>query len=290
MRLLFVLSSALACACGGGVSVPPVKEAPVLPVAPPVPNAPPAESAAEIDPIAACAPGPRLYPDDPAGLWVSGPGSKLCTTLTEVATHDGSQGKTRIVFASDEPDGARALHELEGRFRVLGHTPAARAFVIGGLFETGTAVLMDRLALIDDRDGSLRWSSYRGPLHIASALMSPDGTALALIAAPDGGNEFRLWLYRVADDALLRLGPAPAPPPSTFDCDRPQLMRWLDLERHGGYVDLDPGVITFPGTDQLRASYGRDTCEARAKQRRTRDWDLTKLGEPWQQAPASVAE
>jgi hypothetical protein len=50
-----------------------------------------------------------------------------------------------------------------------------------------------------------------------------------------------------------------------------------------GYVDLDPGVITFPSADKLQATYGRDTCQGRAKQRRARTFDLTKLGERWQQ-------
>ena len=230
----------------------------------------------------ALCPAAAAGPDDPAAGWVDGDDSRLCATLTEQAEHDRSQGRTRLVFESQAKPGKFVQHELPGRFRVLTHAPEAHAFVIGGLFETGVRVLMEQLAFIDDRDGSLRRSRYDVPLHIASAVVGPDLDAIALVAAPNSESDgMQLWLFRASSDALYYLGPAPAPPPAVFDCERPYPSRWLDMEHQPGYVDMDEGVITFPNATRVRASYGRDTCRGRSGRRTTRNWSLRRLTAAW---------
>jgi hypothetical protein len=116
-----------------------------------------------------------------------------------------------------------------------------------------------------------------------SAQASDDGESIALLGAP--GSEAsapRLWLYRPALDALYGpLGPAPAPPPSDFECERPTPRRWLDAMGQDGYVELDAGIVSFPTLTRLRVSYGADTCRARAQRRHLRECDLTQLKGAW---------
>ena len=230
------------------------------------------------EPVSGCRSEKSGNAGHPTGAWFGGTHSKLCAALVEVASHDGSDGKTRLVFDAG-PDRLQVKHELTGIYRVFSHSERAHAFVVGGQFETGVIVLVERLALIDDRDGSLRWSSYREPFHIASIVASPDGDTLALVAAPDSAEvlPIRLWGYRVSSDTLVRLGPAPAPPPTDWQCDREYTSRWIDLQRNEGYEDMDPGVIAFPSADVLQASYGHDTCKARARIRSTRRWNLNEV-------------
>jgi hypothetical protein len=148
---------------------------------------------------------------------------------------------------------------------------------------------MEQLAFIDDRDGSLRRSRYAVPLHIASSVVAPDSDSIALVAAPNSESDaMQLWLYRASSDALFYVGPAPAPPPSEFDCDKPYPSRWLDIEHQAGYAVMDPGVITFPSANKLRATYGRDTCRGRAGQRRSRSWNLAQLKAAWSPSPQAA--
>jgi hypothetical protein len=253
-------------------------------------------------PEPATAPGPEREPEagcrsersgnlgHPSGEWFSGTDTRACAALIEPASHDGSYGKTRIVFDGG-PSAPQVTHELTGIYRIFSHSPRAHAFVIGGQFETGVFVLVERLGLIDDRDGSLRWSKYQPPLRIVSIVASPDGDTLALIAAPENADmrPFLLWSYRPADDALSRLGPAPGPPPDDWECDRAYPSRWLTMPGNEAYADMDPGVITFSSPDELQVSYGADTCESRAKKRTVRRWNLANA-KPWQQPARSADE
>jgi hypothetical protein len=208
--------------------------------------------------------------------------------LLEHARHDGSYGRTRVIFEADARPGEQVVHELKGRYNVLTHSPAAHAFVLGGLFETGVIMYMDVLLQVDTRDGSLRHSRYRLPLHLVSAVASDEGDHIALLGAPGWGADSspRLWVYRPELDALYGpLGPPPAPPPTDFQCERPHVRRWLDVLGQDGYEPLEPGIIRFSAPARMRVSYGADTCRRRAERRRVRDWDLTQLTAAWVPKP-----
>jgi len=184
-----------------------------------------------------------------------------------------------LLFESEA--GPRQRHELAGRFRVFGYSAAAHAFVVGGFFGAGRSVLLEELWLVDERSGSLRRSRYDRGLRAGSAVLSPDGQYLALVAGPRSARDrLGLWVYSVFHDALFRLGEPPAPPPVQFACGRARPSRWQNIAREG-YAELEPEILSFQAPARLRASYGRDTCRERARSRRTRDWDLARLHEPW---------
>lgn len=273
IRCLTLLSFVLACS----ESVSP----PIAALPPSEPEPAPAADP-EREPEASCRSKRSGNLGHPDGAWFAGTSSRLCAALVEPASHDGSDGKTRLVFDRG-PDAPQVTHELTGIYRIFSHSPRAHAFVIGGQFETGVFVLVERLGLIDDRDGSLRWSKYRPPLRIVSVVASPDGDTLALVAAPDRPDirPFHVWSYRPASDALSRLGPAPGPPPDDWECDRPHPSRWLSIPGNEAYADMDEGVISFSSPDELQVSTGADTCKSRAKKRTVRRYDLANA-KPWQ--------
>jgi hypothetical protein len=206
--------------------------------------------------------------------------------LVERATHDGSYGRTRVIVETDTHPDQQVIHELTGCYQILAYSVSADSFVLGGTFETGVFMFMDVLLQVDARDGSLRRSRYKLPLHAVSAVASTDGEHLALLGAPGWHDSApRLWIYRPALDALYGpLGAAPAPPPSSFACDHPKPSRWLDLMGEEGYQTLEPGIVSFPASNRLRVSYGADTCRARAQRRRIQEWDLSLLKKVWMPA------
>ncbi|MBN1771906.1 MAG: hypothetical protein JXB32_11625 [Deltaproteobacteria bacterium] len=189
--------------------------------------------------------------------------------------------------ATDGSDRPAWRRDLEGRWTVLGYSPARHAYVLGGQFQKGACLPLDDLRYLEERTGALLPSRLNSRRWIAfAAVPSPTLRYVALIARVDGQPQFRLHVFDVDNDEIAEAGPAPAPPPTDFKCDPPRT-HWWDLDVDG-WVEMDAGIIVFSADERrLTASYGDDSCAARSAQRTIREWDLER-DLRWQ-ASANVA-
>ncbi|HXU02403.1 MAG TPA: hypothetical protein VN903_15670 [Polyangia bacterium] len=219
-------------------------------------------------------------PPADASAWTAGATARLRVVQTKPAAHDGSYGSARVELQALGDHRQILSKEIEGTWRVLAYAPAARAFVIGGQFETGAWLPLDAVSYLDEATGALRPARFTGTWIAFAAVAGPNGRFVAFVGkwGPDAdtAGRFRLQVLDAAADALYDVGPAPAPPPDSF---------WAEEHRRrcdwgdpvDGFVEMDAGIVRFTDDHTLRASYGADSCLKRGARRREQTWDLEKI-------------
>jgi len=202
-----------------------------------------------------------------------------------MARHDGSYGAARLELQTLADHRMVVSQKLEGVWQVLTYVPSTRTFVIGGQFEAaGSWLPLDEIRYVDEATGAMRMSRYDSETWIAfAAVPGPDGRFIVLVgkSRPDGAFEdgrFRLQLLDTTKDALYDLGRPPAPPPLSEDdaSEYEPADGWDWGAPVDGFVQMDPGIITFSDAHTVRVSYGADTITRRAGRRRQRSWDLER--------------
>ncbi len=198
---------------------------------------------------------------------------------------DGPEAKTSIRLTSKATNATLFEKSLEGECRLLSFSQATTAYVIGVTSTMGTWRGVVAVLYLDERAASgahLRDAKGPGEKFFAlSAVASVDGDMIAFVSqtrSPATTGGFRLQLLDVARDRLRDLGAPPAPPPLDpelqSECKAGRARGWADPNVGGMYEDMDANIITF-ADGKLRASYGADTCKARAKKRTVKEWSLT---------------
>jgi hypothetical protein len=248
--------------------------------------------------VQAPAPTPTARPQGPAaGSGGSGSSADAIADLTRPhpSTETATGTTTRLAVTSsgmsdamDAPDPDTTLElraAADGQlvvqlhwseaWQVLAFDVATRTYVLGEIATHGAWRVLDAIRYLDERGGKRDGRFATDHLVALSSRTSPDGSYIALVAQPDQPavrDGFRLYLLDVAADTLRVLGRAPAPPP----LDDPAACTagpwvWGDLQAVAFYEAMDAVALQFDG-GKLRASYGADTCRARAKQRTTQEW------------------
>lgn len=211
---------------------------------------------------------------------VTGDGTTLAVQVTHHPVYDGAEGKTHLRLAK----GDDVLLEVDwaGVWRGLSYDADKSRYVLVGAFQQGAWLPIRRIRYLDSRSGIYTESGYNGKDLVAfTAVPSVDGRWVALVGVLGGGGEdFRVLVLETRRDAIVDVAPPPAPTPSTdvapkeLGADCP----WTSWPCfHDGWVDLDPGIVTFDGAT-LKISYGAgDSPQGRDKTRTTKSWDLEKV-------------
>lgn len=202
-----------------------------------------------------------------------------------MARHDGSYGAARLELQTLADHRMVVSKKLEGVWQVLTYVPSTRTFVIGGEFEAaGSWLPLDEIRYVDEATGAMRMSRYDSGTWIAfAAAPGPDGRFIVFVGESRAdrafeAGPFRLQVLDTTKDALYDLGRPPAPPPLSED-EASQLEPdegWDWGSPIDGFVQMDPGIITFSDAHTIRVSYGADTIKRRSRQRRQRSWDLAR--------------
>jgi hypothetical protein len=208
---------------------------------------------------------------------VTGDGTTLSVQVTEHPVYDGAAGKTHLRLTK----GADVVLETDwsGVWRGLSHDADEHRYVLVGEFQQGGWLPIRQIRYLSDRSGIYTESQVNGRDFLAfAAVPSKDGRWVAFVGLLGGdGGDFVLLGLDTRRDTMTALGAPPAPTPSTDVAPKD-----LDVECpwtswpcfHDGWVDLEPGIITFDGS-RLTVSYGKgDSPRGRDKARTTRTWDL----------------
>jgi hypothetical protein len=185
---------------------------------------------------------------------------------------DGPEGVTTLSLRPRSGAPELASLRWNGDWRVEAYSSLARAYVLSlhGIVGASRAVVAIRYL---DESGATHESKLNDTGWYAFALVaSPDGRALAFVAAREPSKGMGLELLEVATDHVVELGRPPGPPPSASSgCDQ-DVYAW-GAGAADGYETMDPGVIDFV-EGRLRVSYGADTCHARAARRTIKEWPI----------------
>ncbi|MFH1533144.1 MAG: hypothetical protein ABIK09_20650 [Pseudomonadota bacterium] len=209
---------------------------------------------------------------------ITGDGTTLTTGVTEHPVYDGAPGKTHLRLAKG--DDIVIETDWPGIWRGLACDAEEHRYVLTGEFQQGGWLPIRQIRYLNARSGIYTESQYNGRDFLAfTAVAAADGRWVALVGLLAEGADFKLLLLDTRRDAMVELGVPPAPTPSTdvapkdlgVDCP------WTSWSCfHDGWVDLEPGIITFKD-GRLEVSYGEgDSPQGRDRKRTVRSWDLEK--------------
>ncbi len=198
--------------------------------------------------------------------------------VATIPRHDEDLGRTELIIRARDDKKVLMKETLREIWECPGFNVKTRKYLVVSKNEHGVKVAMRGLMYLDELKASFQESVF-GKLHFeaTASLYSPDGTYLALIGAPEGKDEYRLYILNTILDELREIGQPPAPPPLTAEelanRDTKRMMgTWEAPERH--YTELEPRIWAFPAPHTLRVSYGKDTLRHRSKIRTAKGWDL----------------
>lgn len=205
-------------------------------------------------------------------------GTALTVQVTARPLYDGAAGTTHLRMTRG--DDVAMETDWPGVWRALSCDPTEHRFVLSGEFQQGGWLPIRRIRYLSERSTLYTESQYNGRDFLAfAAVPAADGRWVAFVGILDEGTEFRLLVLETRLDALLTLGAPPAPPPSTdvapkdLDADCP----WTSWPCfHDGWVEMDPGIITFDGATLKVSDGAKDSPQGRDKERKVRTWDLEK--------------
>lgn len=205
---------------------------------------------------------------------------QISQVRAKLPKHDMDLGQTTLTLLGG--DGQKQL--LQDKFAelwdCLGYNAKAKRYVLVSKNEHGVKVTLRGLVYLEENPPRFRESNFGfRQFEAAASLLSPDGTYLALIGAPAGKDEYRLYVLNLVTDQLLTLGQAPAPPPLTKEelasPEAADMMgAWEAPERH--YAELEKEIWSFDSPGMLKVSYGKDTLQARGAKRTTVTYDLKR--------------
>jgi hypothetical protein len=191
---------------------------------------------------------------------------------------DGPAGNTTLTIQSKSTGAPLVSLKWNGDWALEAYAPARKAYVLSLRGVVGASRAVAAIRYLEE-SGAVRESKVNALGWFAYALVpSPDGRALAFVGRRDGASAMGLELLDLSTDDLVELGPAPGPPPHD----------WQGCDENGygwgagpgdGYERMDRGIIEFVG-GELRASFGDDTCHARAKTRTTHAWPVGAAAVP----------
>ncbi len=209
---------------------------------------------------------------------VTGDGTTLTTRVIEHPVYDGAAGKIHLRLAN----GKDVVLETDwpGVWRGLSLDAEEHRYVLVGEFQQGGWLPVRRIRYLNARSRIYAESKYNGRDFLAfTAVASSDGRWVALVGLLGEGDDFKLLLLDVRNDHIVELGVPPAPTPSTDVAPKDLSAKcpWTSWACfHDGWVDLDPGIVTFE-KGSLKVSYGEgDSPKGRGKKRTVRSWDLEK--------------
>jgi hypothetical protein len=202
-------------------------------------------------------------------------------TLSRIPQHDVDMGRTQFVLRSKDGNRELLQETLNEVWECLGYNPRTKKYLLISKNEHGVKVTLRGLVYIDETKTTFQDSIFgKKQFEAVASLYSPDGSYLALIGAPQGVDDYRLYVLNTDIDQLKLLGNPPAPPPLSKE-DRvdpvsiDMLGPWEAPERH--YTELEKGIWKFTAPHILQVSYGKDTLKARSKARKIKQWDLSLL-------------
>jgi hypothetical protein len=173
-----------------------------------------------------------------------------------------------------------ALKDLDwpGEWSSLGFSRAANAYVLSLTSTVGAWRGVVAIRFLDE-SAAFHDSKGAGSHFFAfSSVASSDLGAIAFVSQRREtplANAFRLELLDLSNDSMRDLGAAPAPPPLGKDspfCKGNAPRKWGD-DNTGSWEPMDADIIVFDA-GKVRATYGADTCRARATKRTTQEWPL----------------
>jgi len=209
-------------------------------------------------------------------------------TAALIPRHDVDLGRTRLVLRSRATKVVLLDETFNELWECLGYNPRTQRYLLVSKNEHGVKVTLRGLVYVDERKAAFVDSVFgQEQFHAVSSLYEPVNGILALIGWKDteeGRNApVKLYALHTLTDALVELGPPPAPPPLSledlrFAKDRSMMGPWIAPERH--YTELDPAIWRFSSPTTLEVSYGRDTLRKRSSQRTIKRFVLTPSGDP----------
>jgi hypothetical protein len=212
----------------------------------------------------------------------SGPDTTLVIeeTRARMPQHDVDLGRTRFEL-HDAQNKILASQRVAELWDCLEYLPSTRRYVLTSTNEHGTRVSLRALVYLDARDGRFHDSAFeQTDFEAMSSKLGPDGRWLALVGArtKNQNEKTALFALDLEHDRLIRLGPAPAPPPMSQDAlsfskDAVD-MSWAWGAPERSYEELAPDILRFVDAHALEVSYGADTAHRRVKQRRVKRYPL----------------
>lgn len=198
--------------------------------------------------------------------------------MATIPRHDEDLGRTELIVRALDDRKVLMEETLREIWECLGFNVKTRKYLVVAKNEQGVKIAMRGLMYLDEAKASFQDSVF-GKLHFeaTASLYSPGGVYLALIGAPEGKDECRLYVLNTILDELREIGQPPAPPPLTAEelanRDAKRMTGpWEAPERH--YTELEKGIWAFTAPHTLRVSYGKDTLRHRNKVRTIKEWDL----------------
>lgn len=195
--------------------------------------------------------------------------------------HNGNPGKTSFILEERSSGKVLWQAQYEGIGVCYGFNPLQKIFIFGLLKENGIGVRLTELYYLNEAKAEVRKSSFSAAaLEAFAGVTDVHHSFLAFIAIEK--NDVGLYLLDVAHDRIRKLGTAPLPPPlskeeQSYALRDPESFQgkweWMSSLRDG-YRPLDPGILYFEGNNTLVATYGNDTREKRATQRKIRRWNV----------------
>jgi hypothetical protein len=182
---------------------------------------------------------------------------------------DQSIGQTQLLLTAKSDGTSRLDKTYEGKWFCLGFNKTTKTYLVAGIFQVGAWLPLGSIQYLSETKNSLLASAFDRQGYIANAaLMSPEGRYIAFIGGKQSTG--KLYVLDTQTDTIKKLGVAPAPPPlanSAFFSEEPFQWGtgWAD-----GYVELEATVFQFKSENVLQISYGKDSHNVRAKNRKVR--------------------
>ncbi len=216
--------------------------------------------------------------------WRCGTGQTTYLECSQVAAkeqiHDEDFGITTLVLRSKANNKVLARQNLTELWRPLTFNPRTRQYLLATVSEVGVVVSLRGLVSLDEKKATFQDTTFAKQGFIAAAVqISPDARYMAFIGNTDKISMSFLYIMDLDTGRILRIGHPPNPPPvnlnkQKFYKDTWPLWEWQD------YTELEPCILTFPMPDLLQVSYGDDSIDQRAKERRVEVWKLGEVFAP----------
>lgn len=201
--------------------------------------------------------------------------------LSRSLRHNGNDGEAHLVLRDKKTRKVLWSGTYVGEGICLGFNPHIRRYIFGIRQEHGIGSRLVETYYVGEIDRKAQASAFtKGAIEAFAAVPGPDRHYVAFIALE--GNDTSLFVLDVEKDSLRKLGKAPLPPPLTpterdYVKQHPDVLEgpweWMASFRDG-YMELDPGIVTFRGPATLDVSYGSDTARGRAAERTVATYDL----------------
>lgn len=207
-------------------------------------------------------------------VWIQGAESRVRFGATAIQTrHDTPYGSTRIELEFSDTSRPAVQFDEQGVWRVFGYCALSKRYVAAGAWEQGAWEPFGTIAYIDERTGKLLpWQDKSKSWMGFAAVPSADSCYLALVGSFESGP-FRLQLLNTRTDEVRDLGKPPAPPPSDFCGSDEEKDLWGWGSGVDGVVEFEKKIVSMVGSE-LVVSFGKDTCDRRARHRVTKRWPL----------------